>query len=575
MKQKNVILHDRIIASERMMPIGARPQIDPNLANPIRVPGETPPIPAEDILSGWKIDDVTRYGILEDSEITLADTKPSGIFVNDDGTKLYVYGQETRYIYQFTFGDAWDITTISFVDKYFAIDGGTGMSIDPSGTYLYISRDVSDYGSVYQYEMTTPWDITTLTYKDRMSIRGGGLTSIFVSDNNSHLYAINTSNTAFHYYMQWQSQLDTADLVEEVDLTLEYSKTLSGIVFNPAGDKMYLIERENSSIFEYDVAIEHYIDSSTNTENLLAMPEDGIQAAIKIASDDFYYTVGWDNDKVYQYYVKPSSGFVDDMANLSGPVNYGRAGIAHAWDVYGGAVKPDGSMYILLHGEAQYQPTNFREYSMVDNDLNSISFTREFRPTVTGWSSATKDLTISDDGLNLIVYEYYYQNKIRHFRLGTPWDITSIGNVVYELDLDGVFPPGGHAITVSLDGKHIYVSELSAKTIHQLDLGTEWELSTWSNPNKSKVFDNYMEILRLNRDGDQMIGVHTASQWLSAINFGTPFDIETAIVDSEKSINSTGKLIAFNVKPDGSQIMGIKPASSASEDWLGYWTNNL
>lgn len=106
------------------------------------------------------------------------DTSPVSVSFSDDGLTMFLLGQTAianaglgivaseEYIYQYGLTTAWDISTASFSNKFFRV---TPQLTSPAG--IYFKPDGTKFyvvgtstDSVFSYEMSTPWDISTSSY---------------------------------------------------------------------------------------------------------------------------------------------------------------------------------------------------------------------------------------------------------------------------------------------------------------------------------------------------------------------------------------------------------------------------
>lgn len=97
--------------------------------------------------------------------VTSRDLIPTAMSFDDTGTKMYFTGATNDKIYQYSLSTAWLISTATFLqDKSIGAQDTSpeGMFIKPDGTYLYIVGSTGD--KVYEYVFGTAWDISTLTY---------------------------------------------------------------------------------------------------------------------------------------------------------------------------------------------------------------------------------------------------------------------------------------------------------------------------------------------------------------------------------------------------------------------------
>jgi len=96
-------------------------------------------------------------------------------------------------VYQYTLSSAWDLSTATYTNQ--SVSTGPQdpnprhVYLDPSGSKLYITGTGTDY--IYEYSLSTPWDISTLSYDStNFSISGqdGSVMSEFFNNDMTKMY---------------------------------------------------------------------------------------------------------------------------------------------------------------------------------------------------------------------------------------------------------------------------------------------------------------------------------------------------------------------------------------------------
>ena len=137
----------------------------------------------------------------------------------DDGTKMYLISYADDRIRQYTLSTGFDVSTTSssYSSFYMGSQDGlpAGMTFSNNGTRLFVTGDGNN--SIYEYSLSTAYEITTASHV--------GTTSV-------------ASQTA----------------------------TPESIAFNNAGTKMYVVEKTNHTILEYDTVSYTHLTLPTNRE---------------------------------------------------------------------------------------------------------------------------------------------------------------------------------------------------------------------------------------------------------------------------------------------------------------------
>jgi len=98
--------------------------------------------------------------------VTSQDGSPRSLFFKSDGTKLYIMGNTNQSIFQYSLSTAWDLSTASYDSKSFSVSGQDtnpqGVFLNSDGTKVFMQGIAN--GAVYQYSLSTAYDISTASY---------------------------------------------------------------------------------------------------------------------------------------------------------------------------------------------------------------------------------------------------------------------------------------------------------------------------------------------------------------------------------------------------------------------------
>lgn len=295
--------HDRIIYSDRMIPIGVRPQMDPRLENPSRPgPAEAPSFPIEPpIEAGWHIDDVSIISVFTELEFSFNENNPSSILLNDDASKLFIYGNDTHKFYEYILSLAGDISTAE-LDAMHSFEHYliTSFCVGNSGTKLFCSMSQGIGGSVWEFDLNGEWDFSKITYSNRISIPGGGITDLFFSSNGYRMFVSNDSNEILRYEMSFSWNLDTAEFSQRKDFGSLIS-SIGGFVFNPEGSRVYVLQDEPGRVYQFTLETNWDLDT-VSYDNLYGEVVDDIKFVdMFIHDENRVYMVTAYNNKIVQY----------------------------------------------------------------------------------------------------------------------------------------------------------------------------------------------------------------------------------------------------------------------------------
>jgi hypothetical protein len=83
------------------------------------------------------------------------DTGPPGIYFNSTGTKMFMVGNNSDSVYQYTLGTGFDLSTASYDSVSFSVTGQDtnprGIFCNPTGTKMFVIGLATD--AVYEYDL--------------------------------------------------------------------------------------------------------------------------------------------------------------------------------------------------------------------------------------------------------------------------------------------------------------------------------------------------------------------------------------------------------------------------------------
>ena len=204
------------------------------------------------LTTAWDVSTASYTG--DSFSVSSQTSVASGMHFKPDGTKLYITGENTNSVSEYSLSTAWDITTASFSSGTGVTSeesGVLGVTFKPDGTKFYTVGWRNDY--VHVYSMTTAWDISTYSYSgDEFSLLSqvGSPTDIAFNSDGTIMYAVGESN----YFAVWD--LSTAYDVTTATFNSRFSVTSStrGMNFKSDYSKLYLVEFANDTVKQYSAS---------------------------------------------------------------------------------------------------------------------------------------------------------------------------------------------------------------------------------------------------------------------------------------------------------------------------------
>jgi len=236
--------------------------------------------------------------------------------------------------------------------------------------------------------------------------------------------------------------------------------------------------------------------------------------------------------------------------------------------------KPDGTKVSSISASTLYNTSLSNNW-----DIGSVSSTNTRIDPSQG--DPYKSMFIKPDGSILYLLSSNTR-KIHAFILSTPWDITTYGSLIYNIDDDVINNSDMDGLYISPDGTKMYIAGIDNDTIYQYNLTTPWDIESVSSLISSVTVSANPVGLRFKPDGTKMFYVsdnllHRGYEY----NLTTPWDLSTAswsnnlfIINSEETNPKD-----IDIKPDGTKLYIIGD-SGVSQYSMIYtpsitWTNSI
>jgi DNA-binding beta-propeller fold protein YncE len=187
-------------------------------------------------------------------------TTPTKVQFKDDGTKMYVLSNTNDAIYQYSLSTAWDISSASYDSVSFSVTSQEteprGIFIGDSGTKLYVVGDTSD--TVFQYTLSSAWDLSTASYASKsfnVSSQENQPRAVFIGDSGSKMYIVGQSNnTIYQYTLSTPWDVSTASYASKSFSVASYETFSAAVWFKDDGTRFYVTGSSNDIVWEFTIS---------------------------------------------------------------------------------------------------------------------------------------------------------------------------------------------------------------------------------------------------------------------------------------------------------------------------------
>lgn len=216
-------------------------------------------------------EEVNTASITNSFSVSSQTTSPREVCFRPDGLRMYVLSTNA-YVYQYDLGSAWDISTAVYNSaNYYAnteVTLAEGLVFSPDGTNMYI-LDWND-DEVVRYNLGTAWDVTSASFTSghvfNVGTQEATPQAITFNPNGSQMFVVgDTADTVFAYDLStpWDIRSSSCTYSGDSFSVNLQEATPQGLTFSTDGTQMYVAGPTSNDVFMYDVPTPWDITSIT------------------------------------------------------------------------------------------------------------------------------------------------------------------------------------------------------------------------------------------------------------------------------------------------------------------------
>ena len=201
-------------------------------------------------------------------------TEAQGLEINNDGTKMYIFGR-TGSTYQYSLSTAYDASTASYDNVSFDMSpynngGSRGLRFNNDGTKVYTCGNANDY--VFQYSLSTAYDLSTASFTTEKYIGGQASTPQGVNFNNdgTRMYITNENGWIYQYPLSTPFLITSWGPSYDNTYAFDSNLTAKEMLFNDDGTKMYILHSGSTATIRTYSLSTAYDMSTVSYDNIEA-----------------------------------------------------------------------------------------------------------------------------------------------------------------------------------------------------------------------------------------------------------------------------------------------------------------
>ena len=526
------------------------------------------------------------------------DSGPRNVAFNTSGTKMYMVGIGSDNVYQYSLSTAFDLSTASYDSVTFSVSGQDTTPLDiafnTGGTKMYITGNSSS--SVHQYSLSTAFDLSTASY-DSVSFSFSSQDSVVIAsafnNDGTKIYMLGTgTDSLYQYSLSTAFDVSTTSYDSVSFSVSSQGASPLGLAFNNAGNKFYVVEADNDSVYQYSLSTAFDLSTAAyDSVSFSVASQDTTPVGLEFNNDGSkMYMVGNVNSTIYQYttgstvatatfdtstgnyFTHTPSADVEYGFSNAGDVQtfqlevtgnsagYGLSGAAYdsvsfsvasqtSLPVAGRLGASGTKMFICNYNGNILQYTLSTAYDVSSASYDSVAY----NPSEAG---NLQGLEFKADGTKMYVMDYGGTDSVFQYSLSTAWDIStaSYDSKSFSLSSQGTFHQG--IFIRQSDGLKLYLMAADDK-VYQYTLSTAWDISTASYDSKSYSVNSEetspTEVF-FSSDGLKFFISGLSGDDVTEYSMTTAWDVSTASPTGNTISSQATQPYGLFFKPDGTKM---------------------
>lgn len=505
---------------------------------------------SNDGMRGWFIgttnDSIYQFSVTDPFNISTAssfisfllstyDTLPSSFVWATDGMKLFVVGQATDRIYQFSTSEAFNISQLTYDNVSIPVNGQstvpTSIGIKNTGDKIYLLDATTD--GLYEYHLAEVNNISGMTYTGNninLTSQESNPISFKFNNDGTKLYVIGTStDTVYEYNIEIPYDIKRAKFTFS---TFRYTQggSPTSIEFSSDGNKLFISDNSNETIFSYDLPSPYDLNGFSYDNDNYSLSEVGMPLSAQWGKNGKSLFVISNTTKSLHEYETTADYSVSGMTHINNSFLLSPIVVTPMDFIWSN----DGIHLIVLDGNQDilYQFSTTNAY-----DITKLSYTGlNFR--VGSVETTPTSLSVNNDGTKIYLTGTN-SDRIHQFRLTTPY---TLNEVIYEGQSNITIGNTPYGLEWNSDGSKLMVNDNSI--IYVYTVNTPFDVADIElTPNRLQTTDSGLENIFFNDNGTKIYSISDSNRRINEYSLDEPYVIKfiniEGVYDWKKFLNTS------------------------------------
>lgn len=207
---------------------------------------------------------------------------PNAMAFGNDGTKMYVAGDQNHIVYEYDLSTGWDLSTAAYNSSNFDVgtqtSGPTGVDFKPDGTKMYISNQSGSTSVIHEYDLSVAWDVSSASFLQTYSwIQSQTVQDLRFKPDGLSVFTVHRSasdQTLTHNGLSSAWDISSISLGSRTtqNLGTAVDDGFRGLYIRPTGETLFLVGNQFNAVYEYSLSIAWDVTTATYTGTSTVLP---------------------------------------------------------------------------------------------------------------------------------------------------------------------------------------------------------------------------------------------------------------------------------------------------------------
>ena len=251
--------------------------------------------------------DVSTAAFVHLFDVSGQEQFPTDMAFSNDGTKMFVVGDDGDDISEYTLSTPFDVSTATFANVVFSVSGQdgtpTGMAFSNDGTKMFVVG--WDDEDINEYTLFTPFDVSTAAFVDSFSVsmQEGAPTGMAFSNDGTKMFVVGWDDEDINEYtLSTPFDVSTAAFVDSFSVSMQEGAP-TGMAFSNNGTKMFVVGDDGDDISEYTLSTPFDVSTATFANAIFSVSmQETVPTGMAFSNDGTkMFVIGAVGDDINEY----------------------------------------------------------------------------------------------------------------------------------------------------------------------------------------------------------------------------------------------------------------------------------